>query len=78
MLPGDLRVCRERHGAGGRGLHSSTGWLNLSASGGIGGACRGRFGGLSGVLGGIRGCEGVCRLYFVSEMPEVELKSGRV
>jgi len=41
-------------GAPGRGLHSSTFWLNLSAFCGIGGACRGclkRTRGVSGLQG---------------------------
>ena len=31
-----------------------------------------------GCTGGVRGCEGVLRMYFVSETAQVELKSGRV
>jgi hypothetical protein len=44
--------------APGRGLHSSTLWLNVSALCGIGGACWGCRGGVYGVIGGIRGCLG--------------------
>ena len=33
---------------------------------------------LKGCLGGVRGYEGVSRVYFVSETAQVELKSGRV
>jgi len=40
----------------GRGLHSSTFRLNVSGFCGIGGAYRGRMGGVYGGLGGIRGC----------------------
>ena len=65
----------------GRGLHSSTLSLNLSAFCGIGGACRGCLAGVQGVLGGIRGClggvrgyQGVFRVYYVTETAEVELK----
>jgi len=54
-----------------RGLHSSTIQLNVSAFCRIGGALMGR-------LGGIRGCQGMSRVYFVSETAQVELKSGRV
>jgi hypothetical protein len=39
----------------GRGLHSFTSQLNLSAFYGIGGACRGCIGGVQQVRGGIRG-----------------------
>ena len=42
----------------GRGLHSSTFQLNLSAFGGIGGAYWGCLGVVCEVLGGIRGCLG--------------------
>jgi len=54
-----------------RGLHSFAFQLNLSAFCGIGGACRG-------CSRGVRGCQGVSRLFFVSETAPVELKSGRV
>jgi hypothetical protein len=39
------------------------------------GCMQGMFRGCS---GGIRGCYGVCRVYFVSETAQVELRSGRV
>jgi hypothetical protein len=55
----------------GRGLHSSTIQLNVSAFCGIGGACMGHSGGVSGY-------EGVTMVYLVSETAQVELKSGRV
>ena len=55
----------------GRGLHSSTFRLNLSASCGIGVRLRD-------VHGVFRRCQGVFRVYFVSEMAQVELRSGRV
>jgi hypothetical protein len=59
----------------GRGLHSFTFQLNVSASYGIGGAFRGYFGGVYEVSGGVRGCLGCA---FVSETAQVELRSGRV
>ena len=31
-----------------------------------------------GCVGGVRGCKGVFRVHFASEMAQVELKSGRV
>ena len=46
--------------------------------GGVLGAFRGRLGGVEGVLGGAREYQGVCKLCFVSETAQVELKSGRV
>jgi hypothetical protein len=46
-------------GASGRGLHSSTYQLNVSASCGIGGACRGCLGGVSRCKGALRGVQGV-------------------
>jgi hypothetical protein len=46
----------------GRGLHSFTFQLNVSAFRGRGGACRGCF---KVVLGGVRGIWGGCRVYFV-------------
>jgi hypothetical protein len=64
--------------AAGRVLHSSTFWLNLSAFCGIGGVCRGCLGDVYEVLRGLRGDQGVFRVYFVSETAQVELKSGRV
>ena len=42
----------------GRGLHSSTFWLNVSAFCGIGGASRGCFEGIEEVSGVTRGCVG--------------------
>jgi len=42
-----------------RGLHSSTYQLNVSASCGIGGACRGCLGGVSRCKGALRGVQGV-------------------
>jgi len=63
---------------GGRGLHSSTFRLNVSAFCGIGGALRDCLGVVLRVCsryrGLLRGVEGV----FVSGMALVELKSGRV
>jgi len=58
----------------GRGLHSFTFQLNVSAFCGIGGAFRGCLGlgfEVEGVLGGVR-------VYIASETAQVELKSGRV
>ena len=57
----------------GRGLHSSTFRLNLSAFWGIGvriGVVRGWLGG---VIGGIEQHQGVLRVYFVSETAQVQL-----
>ena len=66
------------NGAAGRGLHSSTFRLNVSALCGIGV----HFGGLSGIFRwcpvGVRGYEGVFMVYSVSETAQVELKTGRV
>ena len=59
----------------GRGLHSSTFPLNLSALHGIGVARRCCVVRMKGVLGGARGCVG-CIL--VSDAAQVELRSGRV
>jgi hypothetical protein len=59
----------------GRGLHSFTFQLNLSAFCGIGGAWRGYLRGVHEVLGGIMECLGCA---FVSETAQVELRSGRV
>jgi len=59
----------------GRGLHSSTFRLNVSTLSGIGGAFR-RF--FRGCVVGVRGYDGVSRVYFVPEAAQVELKSGRV
>ena len=62
-------------GGMGRGLHSSTSQLNLSALYGIGGTSRGCAGAVYGVLRGRRGCAGCV---FVSLPVQVELESGRV
>jgi len=64
----------------GRGLHWSTFRLNVNAFCGIGGACGGRLlrGCLRGCLGSVGGYHGVFGVYFVSEMAQVELKSGRL
>jgi len=59
----------------GRGLHSSTFRLNVSAFCGIG-IVFGDY--LRGGAGGFRGYGGKCRVYFVSETAQIELKSGRV
>ena len=48
------RGVRRHHGVHGRGLHSSTLQLNLSAFCVTGGAVRGCLGGVWGVAGGIR------------------------
>jgi len=56
----------------GRGLHSSTFRLNVSAFCGIGVAIRGCPGAVQGVLGLIMGCLGC-----MSEAAEVELKNRR-
>jgi len=55
----------------GRGLHSSTIQLNVSAFCELGGA-------FMDCVRGVRGHCGVSRVYFVSETAHVELKSGRV
>jgi len=55
----------------GRGLHSFTFQLNISAFHGIGGA-------FWGYLGGVYDVPGVLRGGFVSQTAQVELKSGRV
>ena len=51
---------RDRDGVqpGGRGLHSSTVWLNVSAFCVIGGVIRGYIGGVWQALGGVKGCLG--------------------
>jgi len=62
-------------GSSGRGLHSSTFQLNVSALCGIGVAFRGCPGGVEGVSGAVRwylGC------VISSETAQVVLKSGRV
>jgi hypothetical protein len=53
----DLSLTEELRGrmAAGRGLHSFTVQLDLSASSGIGGACRGRLGVVQGMLGDVYG-----------------------
>ena len=58
----------------GRGLHSSTFQLNLSAFHGIGGAHRGCVARVQGVFGGLGCVGGFC----VSDTAQVELRSGRV
>ena len=62
---------------GGKGLHSSTIQLNLSAFCGIGGAfmsCLEDIRGYHGVSGGIWGYQEVSWVYLVSETAQVELK----
>jgi len=59
----------------GRGLHSSTFRLNVSALCGIRGAFRGC---LRGWVGGVREYDGLRGVCFESEVVQVELKSGRV
>jgi len=56
----------------GRGSHSSTSQLNVSAVCGIGVACRGFLGAVLEVFRGVWGY----RVYFVSETAQVELQSG--
>jgi hypothetical protein len=58
----------------GRGLHSSTCRINVSASCGKGGA----LGAVKGVVLGVEGYLRVVRVYFVSSTAQVELKSRRV
>jgi hypothetical protein len=65
------RVARFPRWRGGRGLHSSTFRLNVSALCGIGGA-------LGGCVGGVYGVLGVPTVSFLSETAQVELNSGRV
>ena len=60
----------ERHSSG-KGLHSFTFQLSLSAFCRMGDAIRG-------CLGGVRGNKGVFRVYFMSETAQVELTGGRV
>jgi hypothetical protein len=60
--------------AKGRGLHSPTFRLNVSAFCGIGGA----FNLPRGCLGGMTGYQGVLRVLFDSGTAQVELNSGRV
>jgi len=58
----------------GRGLHTSTFQLNLSAVHGIGGARRGCVARVKGVSGGVQ----VVGCILVSDTAQVELRSGRV
>jgi hypothetical protein len=74
VLQGTLPVGRGG-GGGGRGVHSSTFRLNVSAFCETGGAIRCCF---RGCVGGVMGDQGVFRVYFVSETALVELKSGGV
>ena len=67
-LPAGREFCRD---ADGRGLHSSTFRLNVSAFCGMGDCFWKCQGSVEGVFGGIR-------VYFVSESAQVELKSGLV
>jgi len=62
---------------GGRGLHSSTSQLNVSAFCRIGGAFSSFLGGVFRRSFGVFGYGGF-RVYFVSETAKVELRSGRV
>jgi hypothetical protein len=62
-----------RHALTGRGLHSSTSWLKVSALCGTGGAYKDCLRCVCGVSWGIRGY----RVYIVSETAQVELKSER-
>ena len=64
--------------AGGRGLHSLTSQLNLSALYGIGGARRGYVARVKGVPWGVRGFLGCVGCFIVSDTAQVELKSKRV
>jgi hypothetical protein len=57
------------------GLHSSTFRLSVSALCGIGDIVRVCLGGVEEESGGLRG---LFRVYLVSELAQVELKSGRV
>jgi len=65
----------EIHGVLGRGLHSSTFELNVSALYGTGGVFRGHSGGVYEVSGGVGGTLGCV---FLSETAQVVLRSGRV
>jgi len=58
-------------GRRGRGLHSFTSQLNLSAFYGIGGACRG-------CVARVKGCLWCAGCVCVSDTAQVELKSERV
>ena len=70
-------VAAAAFGAAGRGLHSSTSQLNLSALYGIGGARRGCAARSKGMQG-VRGCVGCAGCFLVSDTAQVELRSGRV
>ena len=59
----------------GKGLHSSTFQLNVSAFCGIEGCDHGLF---KGCLGGNRQYQDVFRVYFAWKTAQVEFKSGRV
>jgi len=58
MADPSVGLCHAAAGRGvaGRGVHSSTFWLNVSGFCGIEGVIRGCLGGVHEVLGGIRGC----------------------
>jgi hypothetical protein len=56
---------------GGRGLHSFTYQLNLSTFVGIGGARKD-------CVARVKGVFRVCRVFYVSDTAQVELKSERV
>ena len=77
VKPKELSEAAQRlsRAVSGKGLHSSTFRINVSALGVIGGALRGCLGVIWGVSEGVRGCI-VC--VSMSEMAQVELKSGRV
>jgi len=62
-------------GAFGTGLHLSTFRLNVSAFFWDRGCTQWLF---RKCLGVVRGCQGVFQVYSVSQMAQVELKSGRV
>jgi hypothetical protein len=64
------RIHLEQHGSG-RGLHSPTFKLNVSAFCGIQGA-------FMGCLGSVYEVSRSIRVYFMSETAQVEMKSGRV
>ena len=71
----DLAFLLDATSSMGRGLHSFTFQLKVSAFYGIRGAIRGYSWGDYEVLGSFRGCKGCV---FVSETAQVELRSGRV
>jgi hypothetical protein len=62
--------------AAGRGLHSSTFWLNLSAFCGTGAAFMGCLGGIWAVTRGVRGCLGcyLCQIWLSLSRKVVECK----